>query len=104
MRQTKSKKYSDVKIEFMKSDHDISEIATIIRRTDEMVLDIADDSGSTVYLVVGKSRGHYYSGVNSAFGDVPRVNATWTELGGKYIGFWIEDGDEYLFSFRLAAD
>ena len=32
--------------------------------------------------------------------DVP-VTATWADIGGEYVGVWIEDGKDYLFRFRL---
>lgn len=63
-----------------------------------MVIDIEEPD---LYLVIGKRNGHYWAGKNSAAQDSTKVSAKWTEIDGKYIGFWIEDGYEYYFSFSL---
>jgi hypothetical protein len=66
-----------------------------------MVIDIQDPDGMTVYLIVGKPSRHLFKGHNSAGGSMLEVIATWTILAQTYVGVWVEDGYEYLFSFEL---
>ena len=103
MPRLKAKRYSNVEMSFVSMDDALTESATVISRAGEMVIEISDGQRIS-YLVIGKLRGQSYFGTNSAFGDVPRVKASWTQLSGKYIGRWIEDEEEYLFSFTLSDD
>jgi hypothetical protein len=80
----------------------LTEKGTVIVRDGEMVIDIPVD-GKTVYLIIGKSRDHFYEGANSARNESPRVHAKWINFGPLFGGRWFEDGEEYLFCFRLPA-
>lgn len=98
----RAKKFEKVGIEFMNSDIYQTEEATVILRGDEMVLDIqAFDDNITDYLIVGRPVKYYFQGVNSAGQDMAKVLARWVKLGSGYVGRWVEDGQEYLFSFEL---
>lgn len=72
---------------------------TVLLRDGEMVLDIPGGSGP--YLIVGRVRENAFAGVNTGRGRA-NVEAKWANVGGMYVGSWIEDGYEYLFSFELA--
>lgn len=101
-RRPKIKRFDNVEIQFVNLSEASSETATILVRDDDMVIDIQNpDDQITDYLIVGKPIDYYFKGRNSARGDVPRVVALWTRLGQSYVGEWIEDGVEYLFSFEL---
>jgi hypothetical protein len=94
------RKYANVEIQF---GYDVPEEASVILRGDEMVIDMPDpDYGNTKYLIVGKRVQHYFAGINSAGPQTPKVRARWTSLGRVYVGQWIEEGQEYLFSFELS--
>lgn len=54
------------------------------------------------YLVCGKKQDYFFAGTDSLEHEVDvDVKARWALLGDIYVGIWIEDGVEYLFSFRL---
>lgn len=102
MKQGQPKRYANVEIQFVNLDQATTLVASVLVRDTEMVIDIQNpDDHITDYLIVGKSRDYFLRGRNSAAGDVPKVLATWTYLNKSYIGEWIEDGVEYLFSFEL---
>ncbi len=69
----------------------------------EMVLDIKGAGDGGPYLLVGKQprRKSFFVAENSANGRVNDVRASWAEIGDGYAGRWIEDGYEYLFTFKL---
>jgi hypothetical protein len=63
-----------------------------------MVLDIPGGFGP--YLVVGKLIGHAFEGRNTAHGMTAQIEAKWADVGGRYVGLWLEGGEEYL-SFEI---
>jgi hypothetical protein len=60
-----------------------------------------EPDGITKYLIVGKPVGNHFQGVNSAGRLMPKVRVKWVKLGKVFVGQWLEDGQEYLFSFEL---
>jgi len=75
--------------------------AEILLRHDEMVLDIPSTEEGGRYLVRGKAVTHFWAGVDEVQDDEPvDVVARWSQLGDVFVGIWIENGVEYLFSFR----
>ncbi len=75
--------------------------AEILLRHDEMVLDIPSSEEGGRYLVRGKAVNHFWAGVDEVKDDEPvDVVARWSQLGDVFVGIWIENGVEYLFSFR----
>ncbi len=99
-----TKRHEKVEIRFLSSDDDIVLIGTVLLRDSNMVLDIQDPNGAGPYLIVGKHRNHFFEGTNSAHGAVQNVKAKWAELDGTYVGLWVENGYEYLFSFHLPRE
>lgn len=77
--------------------------AEVILRTNEMVLDIPhhrDWNGP--YLILGSLVGSFYAGQDELAHEYKvDVVARWAKLGDVFVGIWIEDGHEFLFSFRL---
>jgi len=73
------------------------------KRGPEMVLDIKDAGDGGPFLLVGKQprRKSFFVAENSANGRVNDVRASWAEIDDGYAGRWIEDGYEYLFTFKL---
>ncbi len=99
---TASARYDDVEFDFLNSETAATYSGVVMVRGDTMVLDIASQHGAAAILVEGHLNGHIYSGSNTLRReDAAKVNAKWTELGDIFVGVWIEQGLEYLFSFRL---
>ena|SRR6266851_3121308 len=89
----------DVRFHFLGAVGDSKLTGTVVVRDGEMVLDIPGGNGP--YLIAGKSHGHWHAGTSSVRGKSNRVEAKWADVGGKYVGVWVEAGYEYLFSFEL---
>jgi hypothetical protein len=61
----------------------------------------ADGNGWAVLL---KSKGPYFSAKNATRTSDLQVSARWVALdktGREFVGIWIEEGNEYLFKFKL---
>ncbi|MFL5242703.1 MAG: hypothetical protein ACJ8FY_11400 [Gemmataceae bacterium] len=92
-------KHEEVRFHFL-SDKENSELTgTVIVRDGEMVLNIPGGYGP--YLIASKSHEHRYGGTSTVRGKSNRVEARWADMGWMYVGVWVEDGCEYLFSFEL---
>lgn len=100
-RKTNVKKFDNVEIQFVNLEDADSLNATVLLRGEEMVIDMQDDDGVTAYLIIGKPVDYFFKGVNSAGKTMPKVLASWVKLGSTYVGVWIQDAREYLFSFEL---
>ena len=98
----KPKKHVKVAIQFDVGIPEAEE-AHVTLRDDEMVIDMQEPDGVTKYLIVGKPVGYYFQGVNSAGPRMPKVRVRWVKLGKVFVGQWLEDGQEYLFSFELTT-
>ena len=97
------KRYSPVTFEIVGEDgRSRKPRGVVIVRDTEMVLEV-ECPGDQAYLIRGKDCGGFYDGFNEGLeGDVP-VHATWSCQGGTYKGTWVEDNEDYTFSFRLPA-
>ena len=74
----------------------------MLLRQGEMVIDIQDQPSAGPYLVNGKKVEYFFAGTDSHRREVQvNVVARWALLGDVYVGIWIEEGEEYLFSFRI---
>ena len=73
---------------------------TVVVRDGAMVLDIPGSKDGP-YLIVGSAHKNWYEGKNSAAGLRHKVDAKWAEVGGAYVGIWVESNEEFLFSFNL---
>jgi len=96
--------YSNVSITFLCADDAPYSEQASIRLTDtEMVIDIsAPSSQERAYLVKGHLVNNFYAGQDDVTESGPLdIVARWAELGDIWVGWWLEDGVEYLFSFRL---
>jgi hypothetical protein len=92
------RRYEDVSIHFLGGDdEDVYLPCTVIIRPASMVLEVRGGGGA--YTIVGDEYKHWFEGKNQAAGC--NVDAKWSELGGVYVGIWIEEDYEYLFSFEL---
>jgi hypothetical protein len=97
-----ARKFEDIQFQFANLEDAGTHMETVLLRGDEMVIDIQDsDGGTTVYLSVGKLSQNFFDGSNSAGSLMPKVRARWIDFGRTYVGQWIEDRHEYLFSFQL---
>jgi hypothetical protein len=97
--------HKHIPIQFLKVGGDSEErYAQVRQQENEMVLSISRQPSlkPVTFLVYGKKFQHFYAGVDSLRHETPvKVIARWAPIGSEYIGRWIEDGVEYLFSFRL---
>ena len=98
----KPKKHVKVAIQFDVGIPEVEE-AHVTLQGDEMVIDMQEPDGITKYLIVGKPVGNHFQGVNSAGPRMPKVRVKWVKLGKVFVGQWLEDGEEYLFSFSLKS-
>jgi hypothetical protein len=95
------KRYDAVDFEFVCAD-DTSSIqrGVVIVRDTEMVLEV-ECPGDRPYLIRGKAHDGYYAGVHEGLPEDVPVSAKWTRLDDIWIGTWLEDGFDYLFTFRI---
>jgi hypothetical protein len=105
-------RYEHVSFRFLNSNEEPHLIGEVLTRDGnagpEMVLSITDPEGFRPYLLVGVMRRGktYYVGQDSARDRGNHyVQASWAEIDDAiddaFVGRWIEDGDDYLFSFKL---
>ena len=94
-------RYENVQFQFLSfEDDDCISLGSVVVRGKEMVLDVLCE-GNSPYVVVGKkSRGFFLGEHKGQPGDVP-VRAKWIQLDDRYIGTWVEQRIEYLFTFSL---
>ena len=104
MPKAKVKKYEEVEFQIMNIDEVYVFNGALLIRSDEIVIDIEGSDGGTIYLIVGKPQKHFFEGANTAGPLMPKVRARWTNLGRVYVGYWIEDGHDYVFSFEMPKD
>jgi hypothetical protein len=88
------------------SEHEGSErtIGTVLVRGDEMVLEIdhPSDPSEVPYLIKGHQQtGAFFAGKHHGLPHHEPVFAKWAQVGDEWVGLWIEDHKEYLFSFAL---
>ena len=78
---------------------------TVLLRGGKMILDIPLNSpeGYGPYLIEGRKVEQHFEGKSTVPGRSKSTEAKWADLGNyRYVGVWIEDGVEYLFSFELS--
>src|SRR4051794_33030206 len=75
---------------------------TVIVRDGEMVLEV-ELPGDRPYLIKGKECDGFYAGAHDGHKDDVPVYARWTRLDNIWIGMWVEEGYDYLFSFELPS-
>ena len=69
----------------------------------EMVLDIEGPDDDGPYLIIGRvfAGKTYFAGINSARNRRKEVAASWASVGTEFVGRWVEERIEYLFSFAV---
>lgn len=74
---------------------------TVVIRGAEMVLEVECPDEERPYTIHGKPQRDFFCGQHTGLpGDVP-VFAKWTRLDDTFIGTWVEEGIDYLFTFRI---
>jgi len=98
-----AERYEDIQIQFLSAGGTVIEVkASVLLREDEMVIDIPSQPSSGPNLVRGKKADHFFAGVDSLEHEIQvNIVARWSLLGDVYVGIWVEEGVEYLFSFRV---
>jgi|AGTN01.1.fsa_nt_gi hypothetical protein len=96
-----NKRHDNVSFWFLGAGEDEDLRGSVVVRDEEMVLDIPDGDGP--YLIAGKKSGHVFAGSNSIRSVSNNVAARWADIGGRFVGTWVEEGSEYLFAFRLSS-
>jgi len=97
--------YENIPIQLLSAarNNDANYQATVRVDSGQMVLNVRDDNDQ-LYLIKGTvpPGKHFFAGVDSLTHEVPvHLVARWSLLGDVYVGIWIEDGQEWLFSFHL---
>ena len=96
-----SQNYEDVPFEFLSAHHRSSAAKGTVGVTPaEMVLTIPLE-GDAPYVIKGVAGNGYFEGQHEGDADDVPVYAAWAKLKDVWVGRWIEDGEMYLFSFRL---
>ena len=96
------KRYDDVEFEFINSDSHDSQTGSVLVGDTRMVIDIPEPAEFQPCCIEGQLTGLIFSGRNTLRHENPRqIQARWVDLGDRFVGVWIEEGIEYLFSFRL---
>jgi hypothetical protein len=96
------KRYDDVEFDFFYTDGSGSQTGSVVVRDTSIVIDIPDQAEVKPCLIEGTLAGHVFAGRNSRRSEEPlQVQARWTDLGDRFVGVWIEEGTDMLFSFRL---
>jgi hypothetical protein len=96
------KKVERVHFDFVHKGNAFDSRGSAVQRESVMVLDIIAEDNGLPYVLEGKLRDHVYDAVESKPpGGVEPVRARWAQLGDVFVGLWIEEGEEWLFSFRL---
>src|SRR5262245_46141738 len=92
-------RYDDVGFDFFYPDGVASQTGSVVVRDTSMVIDIPEGQPC---LIEGTLADHVFAGRNSRRSEEPlRIQARWTDIGDRFVGVWIEEGIEALFSFRL---
>ena len=97
------KRYDNVKFSFLSyvNKENATLLGIVLFRDNEMVIDIQDRQAPVPYLIVGKLNENYFQGINSFQKPSRSIEAKWAKVGNSYVGTWLEEGVEFLFSFNL---
>lgn len=99
MNAVESKHFDRVDFHFLGNKEDVILPGTVLFNGRRMVLEIAGGDGP--YHLVGKSQRHAFAAANDHPDRRAEVQAQWCNVGNCYVGIWVEEGNEYLFSFEL---
>jgi hypothetical protein len=92
-----------VKFEFAEIGSGGTQTCTILERQNAVVIDIPRQDGIDPCLIVGVQQEHVFSGENTLhLANTPRIQARWTKLGPRFVGVWIEEGNDSFFWFELS--
>lgn len=95
-------RFDNVLFEFLSAgDEPVDYRGTVIVRALETVLELEVPDCSRPYLIKGKPREGFWAGRHEGLPDDVRVEAKWTRLDDVFIGTWVEEGIDYVFTFRL---
>jgi hypothetical protein len=99
------RQYQNIQFQFLDGDGEVIQAGTVLVRDDSMVLDIPTQQGFAACLIPGEQVGHVFIGSNTLRGEnSPHIQAKWADLDGIFVGIWIEEGFDCLFSFRLPRE
>jgi len=96
-------RYEHIQFEFLCAGDADEANGTVLSRSQEMILEV-DYPGELPYSIRGKMRGDFFSGRHEGEPTALRVTAKWIKLDDIFVGTWVEDGVDWLFTFRLPAD
>jgi hypothetical protein len=95
-------RHSGVQFEFFSAHGLESQRGAVIIREGEMVLEV-ECPDDRPYSIRGTVNREYFVGKHQDRPDDVPVEAKWIRLDDIYVGTWIEEGTDYLFTFRLPA-
>jgi hypothetical protein len=93
----KISRHEKVDFRFVCDKDDVIRCGTVIVRDDGMILTVPFASGQGSFEINGEQRGHWFDGADRK----NDVTARWADVGGTFVGWWLEGLSEYLFKFRL---
>ena len=94
-------RHDNVDFHFLGDEEDSILSGTVFVRDGGMVIQILGGEGP--YHIVGKAHEHWFEGTNSDPNKRNQVDAKWALVGPNYVGMWIEEGYDFLFSFYLGS-
>lgn len=96
-----NQRYDNVLFDFLSAGDEPSALrGTVIVREQEMFLEV-EYPDDRPYSIRGKAQQGFWAGVHEGLSDDASVQAKWTRLDDIFIGTWLEDGIDYVFTFRL---
>jgi hypothetical protein len=97
-------RFDNVRFSFVSASFEPEDLRGSVSFSDvKMVLEIHDLSGHQPYLIIGQRMGIAWKGVDEMLPNPSPVSAAWTQLDCRYLGIWVEDGDEWFFCFELPS-
>lgn len=99
----KSQYFHNAKFEFVDIGFGGAQICTVLERQNAMVIDIPRQDEIDPCLIEGLQRENAFPGENTrrSATTAPRIQAKWTNLGNRFVGLWIEEGNDSFFWFEL---
>lgn len=97
-------RYDDVLFQFLSAGDELGlSRGTVIVRDHEMVLEV-ECPDDRPYLIRGEPRQGFWAGGHQGLPDDVPIQAKWTRLDDIFIGTWLEEGIDYVFTFHLPQD
>jgi hypothetical protein len=99
---TMPRHYQNIHFQLLDGDGEVLQGGPVLVRDDSLGLDMPTQQGFAACLIPGEQVGHVFIGRNTLRGEnSPRMQATWADLDGTFVGRWTEEDYDCLCSCRL---